>query len=301
MRACRRSWASTSPAISRARSRAAARLLRERPDMPLTLFHLAHLERENGNLRRRDRRAAQGGGDRARQLRDGRDAWRLSHTGGPCRRSHRMLEPFARREDADVEMLTSRALALAKARRFDEALATLSRASREDPSNARLLLEVGTIHLMAGHPDRARQAWNAALALNPSLARAHTSLGLLSIEDHRPAEAVEHWKAASALDPREHATILGIGLSLANGRPNGRGTRRARVLRGSRAAGEVCRRNRPGPHRSRELAIVPPRCAITRSQLLQCCPAGIVRQAVKSGCRARPSPQRLASVGAWCR
>ena len=193
-------------------------LLRERPDMPLTLFHLAQLERQNGNL-------------------DGAiDALRIAVTLVPDNsetiamlgayltqadrsgEAVKLLEPFARRENADTDVLTSHAIALAKLRRFDEALATLAKASREDPSNARLLLEVGTIHLMAGHPDRARQAWTAALALNPNLARAHTSLGLLSIEDHRPAEAIEHWKAASALDPREHATILGIGLSLANGR-----------------------------------------------------------------------------------
>jgi tetratricopeptide (TPR) repeat protein len=191
---------------------------RERPDMPLTLYHLAHLEREKGNLDAAVdalRRAVAIVPDNAETVamlgayltRAGRAAEAIE-----------LLEPFARHEAADAEILTSRAIALAKVGRFDEAVAALSRASREDPSNARLLLEMGTIHLMAGHPDRARQSWTAALALNPNLARAHTSLGLLSIEDHRPAEAIDHWKAASALDPREYATILGIGLSLANGR-----------------------------------------------------------------------------------
>ena len=68
---------------------------------------------------------------------------------------------------------------------------------------------------MAGQRDRAREAWNRALALNPNLARVHTSLGVLSLEERRPAEAIEHWKAATLLDPREYLTILGIGVSLA--------------------------------------------------------------------------------------
>ena len=191
---------------------------RERPDMPLTLYHLAHLEREKGNL--------DAAIDALRQavaiVPDNAETVAMLGAyltqAGRAPEAIALLDPFARRESVDAEILTSRALALAKVRRFDEAVAALSRASSVDPSNARLLLEMGTIHLLAGHPDRARQAWDAALALNPNLARAHTSLGLLSIEDHRPAEAIEHWKAAIAVDPREHVTILGIGLSLAHGR-----------------------------------------------------------------------------------
>ena len=190
-------------------------LLRERPDMPLTLFHLAQLERQNGNL--------DGAIDALRKavtlVPDNSET--IAMLGAYLTQADRsgeavkLLEPIARRENADTDVLTSHAIALAKLRRFDEALTTLAKASREDPSNGRLLLEAGTIHLMAGQRDRARDAWNSALALNPNLARAHTSLGILSLEDRHPVEAVEHWKAASALDPREYMTILGIGLSLA--------------------------------------------------------------------------------------
>jgi arylsulfatase A-like enzyme/tetratricopeptide (TPR) repeat protein len=190
-------------------------LLRERPDMPLTLFHLAHLEREDGNL--------DGAIDALRKavaiVPDNSETVAmlggyLTQAGRPAQALD-VLDPFARLENADVEVLTSRALALARLRRFDEALAELSRARNEDPSNGRLLLEAGTIHLMAGDRGQAREAWNSALALNPTLARAHTSLGVLSLQEGRPAEAIEHWSAATAIDPREYRTILGIGLSLA--------------------------------------------------------------------------------------
>jgi tetratricopeptide (TPR) repeat protein len=139
----------------------------------------------------------------------------LTQAGRPAE-AVELLDRFGRRENADAEVLTARAIALAKLRRFDEALAELSRARNEDPSNGRLLVEMGTIHLMAGDRVKARDAWNSALALNPALARAHTSLGVLSLEERRAAEAIEHWRAASAADPREYRTILGIGLSLAN-------------------------------------------------------------------------------------
>ena len=128
MRACRRSWASTSPAISRARSPAAARLLRERPDMPLTLFHLAHLERENGNLESAIdalRKAIAIVPDNAETV--AMLGASLTQAGRPAE-AVALLDPFARREHADLEVLTARALALAKLRRFDEALAALSRA-----------------------------------------------------------------------------------------------------------------------------------------------------------------------------
>jgi arylsulfatase A-like enzyme/Flp pilus assembly protein TadD len=190
-------------------------LLRERPDMPLTLFHLALLERENGNLE-----AAIGALRKAIAIVPD-DAATAAMLGASLTQAGRpaeavaLLDPFARREHADLEVLTARALALAKLQRFDEALAALSRARTEDPSNGRLLLEVGTVHLMAGQRDRAREDWNRALALNPNLARVHTSLGVLSLEERRAAEAIEHWKAATVLDTREYLTILGIGLSLA--------------------------------------------------------------------------------------
>ena len=190
-------------------------LLRERPDMPLTLFYLAHLERENGNLA--------GAIDALRRalalVPDNVETVTMLGANltqaGRATEAIDLLDPLARRENADVEVLTTRAIALATLRRFDEALASLSRARSEDPSNGRLLLETGTIQLMAGQRERAREAWNSALALNPNLARAHTSLGVLSLEERRPGDAVEHWRAATSIDPREHRTVLGIGLSLA--------------------------------------------------------------------------------------
>jgi arylsulfatase A-like enzyme/Flp pilus assembly protein TadD len=190
-------------------------LLAERPDMPLALFYLAHLERERGNLRAAIhalRKAVALVPDNAETV--AMLGATLAQDGRPAE-AVLLLEPYARREHADVEVLTTRAIALAKLGRTKEALSDLSHAQAQDPSNGALLVEMGTVHLLAGHRGQARESWAAALAANPGLARAHSSLGLLDLEDQRPLQALDHWKAAVAADAREYKTIFALGLSLA--------------------------------------------------------------------------------------
>jgi arylsulfatase A-like enzyme/Flp pilus assembly protein TadD len=190
-------------------------LVRRRPDTPLWLLHLALLERESGNL------AA--GIDALRTViaLSPDDSEALSLLGaylteaGRAREASDLLELHARRPDAALEVLTTRALALARQGRTGDALATLAIARERDPSNAMTVVEIGTVHLMAGDRDRAGRSFQEALALNPAAARAHSSLGVLSVEDGRTSEAIAHWKAATSLDPREHEKILRVGIALA--------------------------------------------------------------------------------------
>jgi Flp pilus assembly protein TadD len=192
-------------------------LMKERPDMPLTLFHLAHLEKESGNLRE----GIQALRKAVALVPDNTETVAMLGAfltqDGQAAEAVALLDPFARGQNADVDVLTARAIALAKLGRFDEALSDLSRAQAQDASNARLFVDTGTIHLMAGDRARARQAWQTALQINPILARAHSSLGVMDIEEGRPTNARDHWKAATTLDPREHLTILALGLSFAQG------------------------------------------------------------------------------------
>jgi Tfp pilus assembly protein PilF len=89
-----------------------------------------------------------------------------------------------------------------------------------EPRNATILVHVGTVHLMAGDRQRAREAFEAALAASPDSARAHSSLGFLDAEDGRSTEALEHWRRALALDPRERDALLALGeLLRRRGRP----------------------------------------------------------------------------------
>ena len=190
-------------------------LVRRRPDTPLWLLHLALLERESGNL------AAGIAALRKVVALSPEDSEAVPLLGaylteaGRAREAADLLEPHARRPDAPLEVLTTRALALARIGRASDAVATLGVARQRDPSNAMTVVELGTVHLIAGERDRARQAFQEALAINPRVARAHSSLGVLSIEDGRRDAAREHWKAATALDAREHANILRLGIAMA--------------------------------------------------------------------------------------
>ena len=113
-----------------------------------------------------------------------------------------------------MDVLVTRGLALAKMGRSQEALAELARAREQAPSNAMVLVDAGTVHLIAGEPDKARQAFEAALAIDPDVARAHSSLAFLAAESGRPREALERFQKAVALDPREHERLLALGLLL---------------------------------------------------------------------------------------
>ena len=121
-----------------------------------------------------------------------------------------LLEASARAAEPDVDVLTTRGLALARAGRFDEALASLARAREVSPNSAMVLVHEGTVRLLAGDPRRGREAFEEALRLNPSVARAHSSLGFLLAENGQAEEALAHWKSAVALDPAESGKLLAL-------------------------------------------------------------------------------------------
>ncbi len=99
----------------------------------------------------------------------------------------------------------------ASAGRHRDALSVLATARAIDPSNAMLIVETGTIHVMAGDRARARQAFENALALNPGVARAHSSLAVMAAEDGRVDEAIARWKQAVNLDPKELTNLMAFG------------------------------------------------------------------------------------------
>jgi arylsulfatase A-like enzyme/Flp pilus assembly protein TadD len=187
-------------------------LVRQRPSMAVSLLHLAHLERANGNLE---------GGiaalKKAAALMPG-DSTTVSLLGaylGEAGRSNEAmawLEGVAHRSDADPQVLVTYGLALAKLGRHDAARVAFDRAVAQDPSSPRLLVERGTAHIMAGRRDLARADFTAAVERRPDIARAHTSLGVLALEDGKPDAAIAHWRAAVTHDYREHQAILALGV-----------------------------------------------------------------------------------------
>ena len=189
-------------------------LVRRRPDMAISLLHLAHLERESGNLP-----AALEALQEAVALAPD-DPTAVSLLGGYLTEAGRareavdILDAAARRDDPDVEVLIARGLALARIGRREEALDSLARARQTDPSNAMVLVNVGTVHLMSGDPAHAREAFEAALLQNPKVARAHSSLGFVLAESGRGGDALAHWRKAIAIDPAESGKLLALGMLL---------------------------------------------------------------------------------------
>jgi len=199
-------------------ARAAARcreLVRRRPGMTLSRIYLAQIERERGNL------AGAISALRPAAALNPRDVETMSllaaslTEAGRAREAVALIEPLAKVDAPDLQVLTTYALGLARLGRIEEALAALERARAQDPSNARLLVETGTVRMIANDRAGARRDFEAALQRNPELARAHSSLGVIAADERNLPQAIEHWGRAVKLDPREYRTVLGVGSALA--------------------------------------------------------------------------------------
>jgi arylsulfatase A-like enzyme/Flp pilus assembly protein TadD len=189
-------------------------VVQRRPDMPLSLVHLAFLERETGNL-----------GEAVSALRralalnpDDTDVVGLLaaylNESGQSREALRLVEPYVKKKDPDLDVLVAEGVALASIGRSQEAMSTFERVREIDPSSVMALVNIGTVHLMAGDLDRAQQAFEAALDLDQGTARAHNSLGVVAARRGRMGEAAAHWRKAVELDPRDYQTLFNLGTLL---------------------------------------------------------------------------------------
>ncbi len=195
-------------------------ILRRRPDMPQAYLQLAYLERGRGRLE-----AAIAASRRAVDLRPldpetvSLHAVYLTEAGHP-REAIRRLEPLAGSARPDVDVLQALGMAQARAGARDAALATFARARELYPTNAMVLVNAGTVYLMAGDEARARGALEAALEIDDRVARAHNALGVIAAGEGRVAEAIARWQRAAALDPGDYQTLFNLGATL---RDAGRG------------------------------------------------------------------------------
>jgi tetratricopeptide (TPR) repeat protein len=188
--------------------------IRRRPDMPLAYLHEAHLQQARGDLA-----AAVEAARKAVALRpdDAESAALLAvylTQAGRPREAVDLLEPYAAAARPDLDVLTARGMALAALGRREDALLTFARARDADPSNAMALVNIGTVHLMAGEIGPAEASFEAALRIDPGVARAHNSLGVIAARKGRQGEAIERWKRAASLDPGDYQTLYNLGSAL---------------------------------------------------------------------------------------
>jgi Flp pilus assembly protein TadD len=129
------------------------------------------------------------------------------------------LASHAAKTSPDPEVLLVKALALGRLGRTADALATLGQAAEVDPSNAMVDVHRGTIRLMAGEREAAREDFLRALAKNPANGRAHGSLAMMAAVSGDVQGSLASWRAAVAADAGEYAKVLAVGgLLLRTGR-----------------------------------------------------------------------------------
>jgi tetratricopeptide (TPR) repeat protein len=187
------------------------------PKMTVAWLQVAHLARETGDLE---------GGIAALQralAADPSNAQIAPLLGAYLTQANRareavtLLTPLADREDADVELLRSLALADARTGDPDRGLQRLQRAKAIDPNEPQLLVDEGTIDLMANRRDAATAAFEQALRRDPDHPRAQMSLGAMALDEGHDADAVAHWRTAVRRDPSEYGRVFALGAANARG------------------------------------------------------------------------------------
>lgn len=186
-------------------------LVRRRPNMALSLLHLAFLQRESGDL------AGAVESSKKAFLLNTEDPDSVALLGvnlneaGRAQETVALLRPYADRPDPDLDILMALGVGLAQAGKPKEAIAVFEKARSADPSNAMALANIGTVYLTERDYAKATRAMEAALALDPGIARAHNALGVIAAENGRLDEAVGHWRKAVETDPREYDTLFNLG------------------------------------------------------------------------------------------
>jgi tetratricopeptide (TPR) repeat protein len=76
------------------------------------------------------------------------------------------------------------------------------------------LVNAATVHLLGGDLEKARERFEAALAVDADVARAWNGLGVIAASQNRAEEAIGRWKEAVRLDPGDHQALFNLGLTL---------------------------------------------------------------------------------------
>ncbi len=185
-----------------------------RSTMPQALHYMAHLEWQLGQ---RDAAIETARKALALNTDNTEVASRLGYylaQSGRAAEAAALLEPYSRRHDPDVDVVTALAVAYASVGRTGDAVAAFDRLLVIDPTNAMALLNKGRVSVQAGRNAEAKEAFEAALRLDPSLGLAHVSLGLLASQGGRVEEALGEWRKALEVDPHAYEALFNLGATL---------------------------------------------------------------------------------------
>ena len=97
--------------------------------------------------------------------------------------------------------LLQRGRGLMRGRHFAQAAIVLERAARLEPGKGSILEALGRACFNSGQHERARETFEALLAVDPSSHYGHFALGLSLRKLGRDREALTHLRLAAALEP----------------------------------------------------------------------------------------------------
>jgi protein O-GlcNAc transferase len=134
----------------------------------------------------------------------------------------RALPLFAKLEAASraekhplpATVVAAYARSLAATQQFSAAVARMKEAVAQDPHNAELLDDLGSLYAEREDWPNAIQAFHAALQANPDLATAHLHLGMTLRSQQQPG-ALEELTRAYQLAPENAIVVLQLGQTLA--------------------------------------------------------------------------------------
>ena len=190
------------------------KLVRDQPHVPLGRRHLSFLRRKAGDLAGAVRAGREALAADPGSVETAVELGRLLDETGRPQEAAAALAPYAKAEGADLDVLTTYGIALARSGQKNLSIAILQRARQADPSSAPAAFSLGTAYLLFADHGRAREAFEAARALEPDMARAYDSLGLLAAVDNKPDEAARLWAQALRLAPHNPDTLLNLGTLL---------------------------------------------------------------------------------------
>ena len=110
------------------------------------------------------------------------------------------------------QQLYDQALVELKKGDTEEALALLTRVSRDAPDKPRLFTNLGLAYFRLQQPERAEQAFVQAVARNPDDAVAHNHLGILQRRKGQFEEALGHYQRAIEIDDDYARAHLNLGI-----------------------------------------------------------------------------------------
>ncbi len=105
-------------------------------------------------------------------------------------------------------------IALAKQKKYDEAIAHYKAALKLNPDSAVTYNNLARLYHSQGRLDLAVENYRAALKIDPKLAIAHNNLGILLIQQENLTEGTQHLCEAMRLKPGNTETKFNLALAL---------------------------------------------------------------------------------------